>query len=681
MVEPVSGLPIEDPTLIFGLATLSFLLAPLIFQRYRVPGIVGIILVGSAIGDNGLGILARGETIVILGEVGLVYLMFIAGLEINLVRFLEQRSRSLTFGLLSFAIPQGVGTLVGYVALELSLAAALLYASIFASHTLLAYPVVSRLGIVNDESITATIGGTIITDTLALVVLAVVVAGAGGDLSTAFWLELVLGLAAFFVGVWLLVPRLARWFFRTVDQRGDYEFLFVLSVLFCCSFLASLVHVEPIIGAFLAGLVLNPLIPHSGPLMNRIQFVGNALFIPFFLLSVGMLADVRAVVAGPAVVTLAASFVVLVVVTKFAAAWVTARLFEYSRPQLLSMFGLSLGQAAAALAIVLIGIREGIPGFDETMLNAVVLLILVASICSSAVVDRAGRRLARDRESIPTEGWDEPRRVMVAVAPDPQYGRQLIDLATTIRESDSSEPLYAVSVGYGEDDVGGAVAAIEDRLSSVQSYAAGADVPVDPEARIAQSTSGGITRAVRENRISTLLMEWDGRVSRPQRAFGETIDRVLARTTPLVLVSHLQQPLHTTSEVVVIVPPEVVYNDGFDEGLLTAARIASGLSAPLNVLVVGGDETAVSEHTGGLEDGAPTVTTVGGWAGLETHLEDETGTDTLVVSVSVRRGTMGWEPQLQRLPRTLSGRIDCNFIVLYLADTERTDDRRFLRFE
>ncbi|MEM4780824.1 MAG: cation:proton antiporter, partial [Halalkalicoccus sp.] len=262
----LAELPVADPALIFALAIIVFLVAPLAFQRYRLPGIVGIILVGAAIGPNALGVLDRDATIVLLGEVGLIYLMFLAGLEIDVDEFAASVDRSVVFGLLSFLVPQAVGTAAGMVVLDLSFAAASLFASIFSSHTLLAYPVANKLGIVGDEAITATIGGTIVTDTLALLVLAVVAASARGALDAAFWVQLGIGLALFFAGVWFLVPRIGVWFFRGHNDESYFEFLFVMAVLFVCAYLAELAGVETIVGAFLAGLVLNRLIPEHGTL-------------------------------------------------------------------------------------------------------------------------------------------------------------------------------------------------------------------------------------------------------------------------------------------------------------------------------------------------------------------------------------------------------------------------------
>ncbi|MCU4926884.1 cation:proton antiporter [Halobacteria archaeon AArc-dxtr1] len=677
----IPSLPAEDPLLIFGLAMLVFLIAPLVLGRYRLPGIVGIILVGAVIGENGVGLLARDETIVLLGEVGLVYLLFVAGLEINLNQFLEETDRSVVFGLASFLIPQIVGTVVGYALLGLSLPAALLFASIFASHTLLAYPVVAQRGITGDESVTATIGGTIITDTFALLVLAVVVALAQDQLGPDFWLQLVGGLTAFFFVIWFLLPAFARWVFRRVGEESYFEFLFVMTVLFGSAYAAHAVGVEAIVGAFLAGLALNRLVPKSGPLMNRVEFVGNALFIPFFLLSIGMLVDVRVLVSGPRTLTLAGSMIVMVIVTKYVAAWTTARVYDYSADQLRTMFGLSLGQAAAALAIVLIGSRPDVGLFGEDMLNAVILLILVTSVLSPSIVDRYGSALARQRR----ESYDPgaaPGRVMVPFSRGSRHRRRLIDLALLVRGEESTEPLYALSVVRPGRDASREIASIEEAFDDVREYGAGADVPVQVQTRVAHNVATGIVRAALENRARTLVLGWDGAASRRQRTIGTVIDQVLARTDQLTLVARVREPLNTTTDVVVLLPPGIGHTEGVLGAVHTIEQLSEQLGAPIRAVAVGGDPDRCRQLFEATEPSVPaTFERVEGWSEALSLLETEVTIDQLVIVVSARRDATGWQSSLQTLPRSVATAVPGNVIVVYPAGEGRDDDRQFLRLE
>ncbi|MDL5362564.1 cation:proton antiporter [Halalkalicoccus sp. NIPERK01] len=678
MIRPaVSGLPVSDPVLIFALAMIVFLAAPLFFQRYRLPGIVGVILVGAAIGPNALGVLERGETIVLLGEVGLIYLMFVAGLEIDVDQFATSVDRSVVFGLLSFVIPQAVGTVAGVLVLGLSIPAAALFASIFASHTLLAYPVANKLGIVTDEAMTATIGGTILTDTLALLVLAVVAASAQGALDAAFWVRLGIGLALFFAGVWVLVPRVGTWFFRTVDEESYFEFLFVMSTLFVCAYLAEVAGVEPIVGAFLAGLVLNRLIPEHGTLMNRIEFVGNALFIPFFLLSVGMLVDVRAVAEGPRTLLIASVLVASVLVTKFAAAWLTGRLYGFDREQVAGMFGLSLGQAAAALAIVLVGFRLGIEGFDGDMVNAVVVMILAASVISPAVVERAGKRLAVAGERGAVRG--ERQRVLIPFSAGSRHREELLDLAFALRDPRSGEALRVLTVVEPGEGVERRVARAESMLDRAAEYASGAEVPVETRTRLEYNVASGIVNAGVENRITTFVIGWDGARSRRQRVLGDVIDQVLGRTSQLVLVSRVREPLNTTRGIVLLLPPGIDGNAGFAEAIHTVKTLATRIGVRVRGVVVGESERcerAVERIEPAVDVGFETVSD---WKALLALLRDDVSPDDLVVCMSARRGTRGWHPELGTLPKSISTLHEGDFLVVYPASAERADDRRFLR--
>ena len=672
--------PFQDPILVFGLAMVLFLVAPLLLKRYRLPGIVGIILVGAAIGPHALGLLERDDTIQLLGEVGLVYLMFVAALEINLNRFVERKERSLVFGLLSFVIPQAVGTVVGMAVLDLSLAAALLFAAIFSSHTLLAYPVINRLGVTENEAMTATVGGTILTDTLALLVLAVVVASVGGTLDAEFWLQLAIGLAAFFVGVWLVVPVIARWFFRSHSDESYFEFLFVMAILFWCAFLAALAGVEHIIGAFLAGLALNRLIPQTGPLMNRIEFVGNALFIPFFLLSVGMLVNVGVLFDGFETLVIAGSLIGMVVVTKYVAAWMTGLAYGYTRAEIVGMAGLSMGQAAAALAIVQIGFTAGVPGFDQHMINGVVVMILVVSVVSPALVEWAGGALVRARDREPYDPSDQPQRILVPLSSTSEYKESLLDLAFTLRDPRSTEAVHTVSVVRPGTDTTARIAEREAFLEGLKEYAAGAEVDVERHTRVTHNIASGIVRSMLENRITTLVMGWDGAQSRTQRTFGHIIDQVLNRTTQLALVGRVRDPLNTTQRIVLVCPPAIEHNDGFSEALHAVKLLAERTGAPIRGLVVDGTPDQFDRAYRRVEPTVPgTFDAVDGWDDLLEGLERERRSDDLIVCVSARRDDIGWQPALMTLPNRVSQITDGNFVVVYPARGGVTDDRQFLR--
>ncbi len=671
------AIPITEPILIFALSMVIFLVAPLLLKLFRLPGMVGIIIVGALIGPNALYILERNDTIILLGEIGLVYLMFIAGLEININKFIEKLDRSLVFGMLSFLIPQIAGTFVGYYLLGLSLPAALLFASVFASHTLLAYPVIKRLGIVNNEAIAAAVGGTILTDTLALMVLAVVVSSMEGNLDMSFWIGLGAGLGLFFAGSWLIVPRIARWFFSKLTEESYFEFLFVLAVAFVIAYLAEVAGVEPIIGAFFAGLLLNRLIPNSSPLMNRIEFVGNALFIPFFLLSVGMLVNVGAFLEGGSQLTLALWMIGLVLITKLAAAWITGRVYGYGNAQVMSMFGLSVGQAAAALAIVLIGFEAGLFGHD--MINAVVMMILVIAIISPNIVERYGGRVSLSEEATYGPAESAPR-VLVSFSIHSAYKQLLLDLALMIRDRKSDEPLHVISVVKRDDgNSEKKVAEAERMLRETTAYAACAEVPVLTHVRLNYNVASGIMKAVIENRISTVVMGWDGVHAPKESVIGSIIDQFLRGTEKLVLVSLIRHPLCNTKEITMIIPTGIDHNAGFYPIVDAVRRVSEGTSAPVKALVVR-DDVAIYEKI--FKRVSPDIPirfeSLSSWSDLVNMLHSrEWSRDELIISANARRDTPGWHPVLQTLPKRISSFFEGNLLIAYPPTEERADDMEF----
>ena len=340
-------LPLTNPVLIFSLILFIILLSPILLKRLSIPGIIGLIISGVIIGPYGLGILEHNSAINLFSTIGLLYIMFIAGLELDLNDFNSNRNKSLLFGFFTFVIPISIGFPVCYYLLGYNFNASFLTASMFATHTLVAYPIVSKLGIAKNQAVAITVGGTILTDTGVLIILAVIMGNHEGSLNQEFWIRLGVSLTAFSLIMFLIIPRIAKWFFRVLESEKHSHYIFVLSVVFFAAFLAEVAGVEPIIGAFVAGLALNKLIPHSSALMNRIEFIGNSLFIPFFLISVGMLVDVRVILSGPTALIVAGTLSVVALAGKWLAAFFTQKVFKYSKAQRQLIFGLSSAHAAA----------------------------------------------------------------------------------------------------------------------------------------------------------------------------------------------------------------------------------------------------------------------------------------------------------------------------------------------
>jgi Kef-type K+ transport system membrane component KefB/mannitol/fructose-specific phosphotransferase system IIA component (Ntr-type) len=661
-------LPVTNPVLIFAMAMGIFLLGPLLFERLRIPGLIGLIFFGAVVGPNVLNLLARDFTFVLLGQVGLLYLVFLAGLELDLNRFNEYRSRSIAFGLMSFGIPMLLGVAVMPIA-GFSLPAALLIGAIIGSHTLLAYPVVSRLGIIKNPAMITVVGGTLVTDTLALAVLAVVAGSVQGDADALFWVRLV-ALLALYVGlVLVLVPRIGTWFFRNVPSAAPAEFLFLMVMLFSVAWFAQLAGAEPIIGAFLAGLTLNRLIPLNSPLMTRVRFVGNALFIPFFLLSVGMLVDPRVLVQSREVWIIAGLLIVLVHLGKFAGAWGAKMAFGYSRDEGLAMFGLSSPQAAATLAVTFVGLEIGL--FGEAVVNAVIVMIVVTVFLGPWLVERYGRAVALQEERRPYDPREAPRRILIPIA-NPATADALLDIAFLLREKNSPEPLFPLTVVRGTgDDAEARVAEAEKMLSHAVLYAAGADVPVSPLTRVDPNIATGMVRAVTETRTSIVVVGWDGRSSASRTAvFGTVLDQLLEQTRQTVIVARMGHPLNTTGRLVLVIPPDADRHPGFAAAAGLVKRLAAEVDARLEVVTVGGDKAL---YEGILRSLAPeyafTVTRVVGWGPLLWDLRERLGPQDLVAALSSRKGTLGWSRELERLPGQLASLVPESFLMVYPSES------------
>ena len=391
------ALPITDPTWVFFLVLIIILFAPMILGRLHIPHIIGMILAGVLIGEHGFHVLDRDSSFELFGKVGLYYIMFLAGLEMDMEDFKKNRMKSVVFGLLTFLIPMALGIWSSMSMLGYGFLTAVLLASMYASHTLIAYPIISRYGLSRLRSVNITIGGTAITVTLALIILAVIGGMFKGTVDGLFWVFLVAKVAFLGFLIIFFFPRIGRWFFRKYDD-SVMQFVFVLAMVFLGGGLMEFVGMEGILGAFLAGLVLNRLIPHVSPLMNRLEFVGNALFIPYFLIGVGMIIDVRSLFTGGEALKVAVVMTVVATFSKWLAAWITQKIYRMQPNERSMIFGLSNAQAAATLAAVLIGheiiMENGERLLNDDVLNGTVVMILFTCVISSLVTERSARRFA-----------------------------------------------------------------------------------------------------------------------------------------------------------------------------------------------------------------------------------------------------------------------------------------------
>jgi Kef-type K+ transport system membrane component KefB/mannitol/fructose-specific phosphotransferase system IIA component (Ntr-type)/nucleotide-binding universal stress UspA family protein len=656
------SLPLTNPVLIFALAMVLFLVAPVMAERLRAPGILGIIVAGALVGPHGLNLLDRGQTVEVLGTVGLLYLMFLAGVEMDLHGFRRTRWQSVLFGAVSFLIPLALGWAAGS-ALGFTPLSAVLLGAMLGSHTLLAYPLALSMGIGRNRAVTAAVGGTIIADTAALLVLAFVATSARGALGAAFWVRMSLSLALFAALILWGMPRLARWYFRRESTGTAAEFTFVMTLLFVGAVLALVVGVEPIIGAFLVGLALNALIPSEGLLSNRIHFTGEAFLIPFFLLSVGMLVDVRALLGDARAWLLIGTLLAVGIPGKWLAARVAGAVFGYTPEERLTVFGLSVSRASATLAIALVGHDLGL--FDEVMESGVVVLMMATCFLGPWAVQKFGRAVALDEERRPYDPREAPARILLPMS-NPRTAPALLDLALLIREERNTEPLFALTVvpEEGESAVE-YVANAEKMLSRAVTYGASAGVVVQPLTRVDQNFASGIARGAVETRSTTLVIGWDGRTSR-QWVFGSVLDQVLENSTQEVLVAKLAHPLNTTRRLVVLVPAGSDHATGFFEAVATVKRLAQRLVADVVLVTVQAESAAYLEQFRKVRPAAPvTAREAPSWGRALAELRELLRPEDLVVVLSARPNTVAWDPYLQRLPARLAALVPESFVIVY----------------
>ena len=561
------SLPLKNPVIIFSLVLFIILFAPILFNKIKIPHVIGLIAAGIVVGPYGLNLLRRDSSIVLFGTVGLIYIMFIAGLEIDLDEFKKNKYKSLVFGLFTFIIPMILGTLAGFYVLNYDLPTAILLAGMFSSHTLLAYPIASRYGVARIRSVTLTIGGTIITDILALLVLATIVGITKGELTTMFWIQLGISTIIFAAIVVFIFPLIARWFFKKFDDSIS-QYIFVLALVFLGSFLDEAAGLEAIVGAFLSGLVLNRFIPHSSALMNRIDFVGNAFFIPFFLIGVGMLVNFNVIFQGWGALKVAGVMIVLAVAAKYIAAWLTQKTFRLDAEERDMIFGLSNARVGATLAIVLVGYNvilsetpdgEPIRLLNEDILNGTILMILVTCTISSFVVEKASRKIALQASNETAD--DGSDKILISLA-YPEKVTDLVDLGLLLKPSKSNIPVYALHVVLEGSNNENTQSAGKKMLDKAVKHAIASDNIITPLTRHDVSISNGIVYTIKENNISDLVIGLHHNAAE-NNFLGTISERVLRRLHETIFIYKPVQPLNTLKRMDVVVPPKAEMEPGF----------------------------------------------------------------------------------------------------------------------
>ena len=665
---PVPNLPVTDPVLIMAITMGILLIGPLLFERMRIPGLVGLIALGAVAGPSMTGLLERDATFILLGTFGLLYLMFIAGLTLDLAEFAKERSRAVAFGLLSFGAPMVLAIVVGTMVLDYSLPAAALLGSIVGSHTLLAVPLARKLGIAKNRALVIATGATLVTDLLSLIVLAIVQGIVGGDSDAGFWLKMVALDVLWGIGVLLVLPRVARAFFRRVRREDNAAFAFLLSAVFLAAWTSGLVGLAPIIGAFLAGIALNRLVPKQSPLMTRLQFVGDAIFIPFFLVSVGLLVDVT-VLGSLRVWGLALTFGALVFAGKSTAAFLGIPFFRFTRDEATTVAGLTFPQAAATLAVTLIGFDIGL--FSQEAVNAVVLLIVITCLVGPSLVGAFGRKVALAEAERPFEPSDAPERILVTLG-NPDTSEELMELALLLRSPTSEQAIYPLTVARGGAEEGGNVAEAEKMMERAILHITAADVPVSPTVRIDVNPTLGIVRGAREVRASEIVAGWTGTFEPGALVFGGVLDGVLDHSRSMVVVARLVAPLATAKRLVVLIPPLVYRETGFARAVRVLKNMAAQTGMEIVVFGLDDEVDLLADRLNAAKPSASVqVRPLSSWRDVMPALDGAIQPADVLVLLSVRTGAVAWRPAFQRLPRVLARRFrEVDLMTVYLSEVE-----------
>jgi len=674
--------PITDPTLIFFVVLLMILLSPIIMGRLRIPHIIGMVLAGVLVGKYGLNILERDASFELFGRVGLYYIMFLAGLEMDMEGLKKNRNRVIIFGMLTFLVPfamtyfMGV-SLLGYIPL-----ASLLLAAIMASNTLIAYPIVGRYGLTRHTSSTLSVGSSMMALFMALIVMASIVNSFHGNGGILFWLLFILKFVAYCVGLIMVIPRVTRWFLRRYSD-AVMQFIFILAVVFLSAALSDAVGLEGIFGAFMSGLILNRFVPKVSPLMNRIEFTGNALFIPYFLIGVGMLINVRLLFAGSKILWVVFCIVFFGTLGKAVAAYLAARIFRMSWLAGHMMFGLTSAHAAGAIAMVMVGRRlEVAPGqylFGDEVLNGIVIMILFTCVISTVITERAAQRLRlQEKEDQNMMKNLDDEKILIPVK-YPEYSDNLVTMATLMRNPRLKRELVALNVVY--DDVNMRHNQVEGQrlLDHLCHLASASDVPMVTQVRVAANIANGIKHAFKEFQASEILMGLHFHKEINRSFWGEFTRSLYNGLSRQIIVTRILQPLNTIRRIQVAIPSRAEFEPGFYRWLERLARMAGNLEC--RIAFHGRNETLqlVNEF---IRNRFPSVRAeyeeMAHWKELPT-LGSQVREDHLFVIVTARKGTISYKTAMERLPEELNKFIKGKTIMIIFPDQygSEMDDMTF----
>ena len=658
--------PLTGPVEIFLLVLLIILICPIIFRRIGIPHIVGLILAGIIVGPYGINLLARDASFEIFGEVGILYLMFTAAVEINLFHLKKNLKKGFIFGLLTFAIPTVFGIFGSRFAFGANWSTCALISTMYAAHTLVSYPIVSRFGLQNARATIISVCATIVTVLLALLLLAGVIDAAesgGFQVNRLFRLLALMIIYAFVVGFGL--HYLTKYFFRKFSDQVN-QFIYVLAMVFLSSLLASVIGLESILGAFYAGLIMNRFIPDRSGLMGRIKFVGNAIFIPYFLIGVGMLINVHVIFKSWNVGWVALNMVVVAMIAKWLSAFIGAKIFGFGKTDRRLMFGLTSGKAAATIAAAMIGFKHGL--LTEDMLNGSVLMILVCCVVASVATQAAAKRLRieiteKELKNEPDRQQGEYERQLVAVA-NPVTAESLMKMALLMRHKENQNPVTALFVRNSDD--ARSVQSGRNALAIAVSAAQSVDIEVKVIERYDINVVAGVTNEAKQNQISDIMIGLHRRTNVVDSFFGSTIEQLLDSSNKMILISRAFSSVDTLARIFVLVPDKAEYETGFQSWVMRIGNLASQLAA--KVIFMSFSTTAGFIRNILISEGYAIrheYRDLGSWDDYILHSRD-IGPDDLFVIIGARKGSISHSGDMEGLPSYLQkNHSDDNLVVIY----------------
>ena len=672
MIHLAQYFPITDPTLTFFVVLLIILLAPIIMGKLRIPHIIGMVLAGVVVGKYGLNILVRDNSFELFGRVGLYYIMFLAALEMDMESIRKNRNRLLIFALLTFTVPLLLTYFMGIHLLNYGITASLLLGCIMASNTLVAYPIVSRYGLQRKPSVTLSVGSSIISLIFSLIMLAAIVASNKGEGSIGFWLFFVSKFIIYCAAAIFLLPRLTRWFLRRYSD-AVMQFIFVLASLFLCAALSAAIGLEGIFGAFLSGLILNRYIPSVSPLKNRLEFIGNAVFIPYFLIGVGMLINVRLLFTGGGILWAVICITLFGTLGKAIAAYAACFGFRMPISSGHMMFGMTSAHAAGAIAMVMVGMNllgeDGAPLVSAQMLNAVIVMILFTCIISSVITEQSAQRIILRDKELPVEAHRKAndQRILVPVK-YPEYAERLMNMAILMLNRKQTRGLVALNVVYDGEHMHRNMEQGNRLLEQMTQYCAGSDIQIQTQTRIAANIANGIKHAFKEFQATEILIGMHTHKEVSTKFWGEFHQSLFNGLNQQITMARLAQPLNTIRRIQVAVPSRAEFEPGFYRWLERLSRIAGNLEC--RIQFHGRTETLslVNEY---IKNRHPQVradySNMDHWNELP-KLANDVADDHLFVIVTARKGTVSYKNALEYLPDEVQRYFNGKNLVIIFPD-------------